>query len=121
EIQVMGKEIAEDSRRTGLEHALERFGLQRVLGLRSWNLESRQLTHGKKFDGERLLLQRVDEPCEDDLHLVHLASQKEVARETGDRPRIGKRRTVTVGELGGELPAGAGDELSGPAPCRHEH
>ena len=47
---------------------------------------------------------------------VHLPLQEEVAGEGGDRPGLGEPRRVAVGELGGQLPAGAGDELRGLAP-----
>ena len=40
-------------------------------------------------------------------HLVDLAVQEQVAREGGDRPRLGERRRVAVGELGDELPPAA--------------
>ena len=49
----------------------------------------------------------------DDVHLVHFALQEHVLGEFGDRPRLGEQRRVLVGELRGQLPLGAGDELRG--------
>src|SRR5207247_7185242 len=72
------------------------------------------LTDRQKLHHAWLLDQRVDEPCRDDQDLVDVAFQKEVAGKGGNRTGLGESRRVGEGELRGQPPAGARDELRRP-------
>ena len=49
---------------------------------------------GRNSTTDGLLGQRVDEPRGDNLDLVHLSFQKQVAGKGGDRPGLGESRRV---------------------------
>ena len=68
---------------------------------------------GRYSIDDRLLRERVDEPRRDDPDLVDLALQEEIAGERGNRPRLGKRRRIAVGELATSCRPRARDELRG--------
>ena len=97
-----------------------RVGGQRLLRPRSGTRSSVIAPTGRYSMGHGLLRQRVDEPRGDDPHLVHLALEEEVARERGNRPGLGIRRRVAVGELRGQLTPRARDELRRLAAGRDE-
>ena len=50
--------------------------------------------HRQKLYGDGLLGQRVDEPRDDDLDLIHFRLQEQVAGKGGDRAGLGETRRV---------------------------
>src|SRR4029453_334172 len=80
-------------------------------GRRARKLQPRDLADRQILEHNGLLGQRVDEPRRDNLDLVHLALQKQVAGKGGNWTCLVEPRRIGEGELRDQLPTGAGDEL----------
>ena len=87
---------------------------------RAGDFHALDVADGQELEGHRLLDQGVDEPRRDDLDLVDLALQEEIAGERCDGARFLESGRIAVRKLGDELAARAGDELRGLAARRDE-
>src|ERR1700756_738854 len=112
----MRKEVAQEGFCARLEQELLCAGSLFLLRWRAREFELFDGSHGKKLQADRNLSQRVNESRSYDLDLVHVVFQKEVASTCRDRPGFPEAGRVTVGKLGHQLSAGAGDILRRPAP-----
>src|SRR5579864_9386433 len=112
----MRKQIPDNEFRAWLKQARRAVALNVDFRFHSRNLQSFDFADWKKLDRDGMLRERVDETRGDDLDLIYLSFQKEVASKASYRSGFWKGWRVSVGELGGKLAMSMGDELCGLPP-----
>ena len=89
-VEVVFQEIRENRFRTWFKDDLGGLGGQVRFGFRTRNLQPLDFANRQKLPASGALGHRVDELRRDDLHLIHVALQEEVASKLGNRPGFGK-------------------------------